>query len=199
MILGVTGGIGSGKSAATNQLQHLGITVVDADLCSRVVVEPGRPALQAIFSYFGEHLKLPDGNLDRAALRQIIFSKPEKKSWLEALLHPLIRTEIQTQLQSASAGGPYVVLSSPLLFETKQNELCDQVLVIDVDEATQRQRTVNRDGVSEEQVEAIMAAQLERKMRLDKSDYVIDNSGSLEQLHNALQQFHEALIQRKIS
>ncbi|MEQ3695919.1 MAG: dephospho-CoA kinase [Pseudomonadales bacterium] len=197
MILGVTGGIGSGKSAATDHLQQLGITVVDADLCSRVVVQPGRPALQAIFSHFGEHLKSADGSLDRAALRQLIFSDPTQKTWLEALLHPLIRDEIQTQLQSAD--GLYVVLSSPLLFETKQSELCDQVLVIDVDEATQRQRTLSRDGVSEEQVEAIMAAQMERKKRLDKADYVIDNSGSLEQLHNALQQFHEALIQRDVS
>ncbi|WP_298634460.1 dephospho-CoA kinase [uncultured Umboniibacter sp.] len=197
MILGVTGGIGSGKSAATDHLQQLGVTVVDADLCSRVVVQPGRPALQAIFSHFGERLKSADGSLDRAALRQLIFSDPEQKSWLEALLHPLIRNEIQTQLQNAD--GPYAVLSSPLLFETKQSELCDQVLVIDVDEATQRQRTLSRDGVSEKQVEAIMAAQLQRKKRLDKADYVIDNSGSLEQLHNALQQFHEALIPRDVS
>lgn len=197
MILGVTGGIGSGKSAATDHLHQLGVTIVDADVCARIVVEPGRPALEAIFSHFGEHLKAANGSLDRAALRQIIFSDPSQKAWLEALLHPLIREEIQSQLQDAK--GPYVVLSSPLLFETQQSELCDQVLVIDVDEVTQKQRTASRDGVSSDQVDAIMAAQLARKKRLDKADYVIDNSGTIEQLHNALQQFHEALIQREVS
>ena len=193
MILGITGGIGSGKSAATDYLQQLGITVVDADQCSRVVVEQGKPALAAIYSHFGDHLRSADGSLDRAALRALIFSNSENKQWLETLLHPLIRSEIERQLNSAD--GDYVILSSPLLFETKQNELCDYVLVIDVDEATQLTRASQRDGVDATQITAIMAAQQPRLQRLDNANFVIDNSGSVEQLHTALQQFHQEFLE----
>ena len=112
-VVGITGGIGSGKSAVTAHLENLGIDVVDADLAARVVVEPGQPALEAIAEHFGTHILLQDGHLDRAALRKIVFEDPQARTWLESVTHPAIRQEIESQLQSATS--PYVVLSSPLL------------------------------------------------------------------------------------
>ncbi|MEL7401638.1 MAG: dephospho-CoA kinase, partial [Pseudomonadota bacterium] len=128
LIVGLTGGIGSGKTAASDHFESLGITVVDADLASRVVVEKGRPALEQIANHFGSDFITDDGELNRARLREEIFASPEAKQWLETLLHPLIREEIQSQLQSAQSD--YVILVSPLLIETDQHLLADRVLLI---------------------------------------------------------------------
>ncbi|MFU8765598.1 MAG: dephospho-CoA kinase [Haliea sp.] len=116
MIIGITGGIGSGKSAVTDRFAQLGITVVDADLAARVVVTPGRPALQAIADHFGASILQADGSLDRAALRRIVFAEPAQRQWLEQLTHPLIGEEIRAQL--AASRSPYTILSSPLLLES---------------------------------------------------------------------------------
>ncbi len=178
--IGLTGGIGSGKSAVAACFEKLGITVVNADIASRRVVEPGMPALAEIAQHFGPDILLPDGQLDRAALRQRIFSDSEAKRWLEGLLHPLIGEWIRDQL--ASAPGPYVILESPLLLETSQHQRADRVLVVDVPESLQVERAMARDGNSEEQIRAIMASQMPRAERLARADDVIDNSGRLEGL-----------------
>ncbi len=192
LIIGVTGGIGSGKTAATDRFAEHGITVVDADLASRVIVEPGRPALTAIAKHFGADILLADGNLDRAALRHKVFADPEERAWLEQLTHPLIGEEIFSQL--AAANSPYAILSSPLLFETTQGELCEQVLLIDVPQSVQLARTMARDDNNEEQVKRIMAAQMSREDKYSRADYIIDNSADLVELYAAVDEYHRQFL-----
>lgn len=192
-VVGVTGGIGSGKTAATDCFHDLGIDIVDADLASRVVVEPGTPALRHIAEHFGSTILQADGTLDRAALRRIIFQDPAAKQWLEQLLHPLIGAEIRRQLQGASS--PYVVFVSPLLVETSQRAFCDRILVIDVPEDVQLQRTMTRDSNDAEQVRRIIASQASRAQRLELADDVIENTGSLEQLRAAVARLHARYLE----
>ena len=194
MIVGITGGIGSGKSAVTDRFAALGITVVDADLAARVIVEPGRPALDAIADHFGNHLLLADGHLDRAALRTLVFADEEQRKWLEQLTHPLIGEEIVAQL--AASPGPYTLLSSPLLLETSQKALTDLVVVVDVPEAVQLARTMARDNNDEGQVRRIMAAQMARGERLAQADIVIDNAKPLAALDEVVAQLHNQFLQR---
>lgn len=191
-VVGITGGIGSGKTAVSDLFAARGITVVDADLASRVVVEPGRPALASIREHFGDDVIQADGSLDRAALRQRVFADEAERRWLETLLHPLIGEEIRSGLENA--GSPYAVLVSPLLFEAGQVEMVNRVLVVDVPEALQVQRTAARDGNSEEQVRAIMAAQADRETRRSRADDVIVNDGSLEDLDQQVGQLHEQYL-----
>ena len=174
-VVAITGGIGSGKTTVANQFAALGIDVVDADLIAREVVEPGTPALTAIASHFGPGILDEQGRLDRRVLRERIFSDPAAKSWLNALLHPIIRSEMLRQC--AAASSPYCLLVVPLLVENRLTELADRVLVIDVDEATQIERTCRRDGVSREQAQAILASQASRSERLAMADDVLDNQG----------------------
>ena len=191
-VIGLTGGIGSGKTAVSDRFKALGITVVDADVASRVVVEPGRPALQAIAEHFGATILLADGQLNRAELRKRIFQDDNERLWLEALLHPLIRQEIKDGLNNASS--PYALLVSPLLIESGQSKFTNRVLVVDVPEALQLSRTVARDNNSEEQVKAIMAAQASREQRVRQADDVIVNDGSIAQLHEKVQALHEKYL-----
>lgn len=193
LVIGVTGGIGSGKTAATDRFQALGITVVDADLASRVVVEPGRPALQAIAEHFGPGVIAPDGTLDRRALREIVFANPEERQWLERLTHPLIGEEILRQIQASRS--PYTILASPLLLESGQSRLVNRVLVIDVPEELQVARTTVRDNTHAEGVKAIIAAQMKREERLARADDVIVNDGTLEDLHAAVDALHQHYLE----
>lgn len=188
LIVGITGGIGSGKTAVTDYLADLGITIIDADQAARVVVAPGTSALQAIAGHYGEQILQEDGSLDRRALRNIVFGDDEERRWLEALLHPLIRAEMLDQLSRSRS--PYSIIVSPLLLETDQHVLVDRVAVVDISVALQVQRTMERDGVERSQVEAVMKAQSSRRGRLEKADDVIDNSGSLDDLHRTLDQLH---------
>ncbi len=174
-VVGLTGGIGSGKSTVANAFAELGIELVDADLIAREVVEPGQPALQRIAEHFGPAVLNPDHSLDRAALRALIFDQPAERRWLEHLLHPLIRQLTVSRLQAARS--PYALLVSPLLLETDQHLLTDHILVVDVPEAVQIERTMARDGNSLDQVQSIIAAQCPRQQRLDRGQSVIDNSG----------------------
>ncbi len=192
LVVGITGGIGSGKSAVTDRLAQLGITIVDADVAARIVVEPGQPALTAIADHFGSGIIQQDGCLDRAALRKIVFEHPDERQWLESVTHPAIREEITRQLDSADS--PYVVLSSPLLLEASQNSFADLVVVVDVPESVQLERTMKRDDNNAELVHQIMAAQLNRDDRLGAADMVIDNSGSLENLYQQVDLLHEQLV-----
>ena len=187
-VVGLTGGIGSGKTAVSSRFEALGIAVVDADQASRTVVQPGQPALAAIAEHFGKGILAADGALDRAQLRQRIFADPAERDWLEKLLHPRIAIEIFSGLQAATT--PYVLLVSPLLLEARQDTLANRVLVVDVDESTQLARTMTRDANSEQQVRAIMAAQIGRDARLARADDLIRNEGSLADLHAQVDALH---------
>jgi len=193
-VVGITGGIGSGKSAVTSRLEQHGITVVDADVVAREVVEPGSPVLAAIAEHFGEHILQPNGALDRAALRKIVFETPAEREWLESVTHPAIREAIAAQLTAATS--PYVVLSSPLLLEAGQSAFAQHVVVVDVPEEVQLSRTCARDNNDEALVRNIMAAQLPRTERCARADEVIDNNGSLEALQQAVDALHERLLVR---
>ncbi len=192
-VIGLTGGIGSGKTAATDYLKTLGVTIVDADLASRVVVEPGKPALKAIADRFGSHVIAEDGSLDRRALREIVFAEPEALKALEGITHPAIGQELRNQI--AASKSPYTVLVSPLLFETSQKDLVHRTLVIDAPAELQVKRTMERDHVPEEQVAAIMKAQMERTKRLDQADDVVENHGSLDKLHEELDMLHRYYLE----
>lgn len=187
-ILGLTGGIGSGKSAAAQHFIDLGVHLVDADHAARWVVEPGRPALARIVEHFGDGVLQADGSLNRSALRGLIFENPEQRRWLEALLHPLIGAEIASYL--ARADSPYAILVSPLLVESGQSRLTQRVLVIDVPEALQIQRTMQRDGSSAEQVQAILKAQAERAERLRHADDVLVNDRDPAWLKQEVERLH---------
>ena len=191
-VVGITGGIGSGKSAVTDHLETLGITVVDADKVARVVVEPGTSGLAAITEHFGTDVLLANGGLDRAALRKIVFDNHSARKVLEEITHPRIRDEIIRQLSEASS--PYVVLSSPLLLESGQNTLADYVVVVDVPEEVQLKRTMARDDNSEALVQQIMAAQLDRQTRLSRADASIMNDTSLKELYERVEALHEELL-----
>ena len=192
-VVAITGGIGSGKTTVANQFAALGIEVVDADLIAREVVAPGTPALAAITSHFGPEILTEQGLLDRRVLRERIFSDPAAKSWLNALLHPIIRSEMLRQC--AAVSSPYCLLVVPLLVENRLTELADRVLVIDVDEATQIERTCRRDGVSREQAEAILASQANRSERLAMADDVLDNqSGTTETIRERILALHETYL-----
>lgn len=192
LTVGLTGGIGSGKSEVSRRFEALGITVADADIAARVVVEPGQPALKSISEKFGSSILSDDGSLNRALLRQKIFSQADDKAWLEALLHPLIAAEIQRQLDCAT--GPYRILSSPLLLETEQWRGVDRILVVDVDEETQVRRSCSRDSNSETQIRAIMAAQITRDDRLKPADDIIDNNGPIAALQQQIDRLHQQYL-----
>ncbi|HDU8491742.1 TPA: dephospho-CoA kinase [Aeromonas hydrophila] len=192
-VVAITGGIGSGKTTVANQFAELGIEVVDADIIARKVVEPGTPALAAIATHFGPEVITPNGQLDRRRLRERVFTDPQAKGWLNALLHPLIRTEMQRQC--AAARSPYCLLVVPLLVENRLTALANRVLVIDVDEATQIERTCRRDGVSHEQAQAILAAQASRAERLAAADDVLDNqNGTPEAIKSRILALHETYL-----
>ncbi|WP_303856286.1 dephospho-CoA kinase [Salinicola salarius] len=177
LIVGVTGGIGSGKSAVADAFGALGIGWVDADHVAREVVMPGEPALAAIVERYGPAILNDDGTLDRRALRARIFDDETERRWLERETHPRIRQRLLMHLERLrNAGAPYCLLVSPLLIESGQLELVDRVLVVDVPPEIQIQRTLARDGVDRRQVESILAAQLPRERRLAAADDVIDNS-----------------------
>ncbi|URN87690.1 MAG: dephospho-CoA kinase [Pseudomonas protegens] len=186
--LGLTGGIGSGKSAAAQHFIDLGVHVIDADHAARWVVEPGRPALEQIARHFGQGVLQADGQLDRAALRRLIFEVPEQRRWLEALLHPLIAEEIVSHL--ARAESPYAILVSPLLIESGQSRMTQRILVIDVPQQLQIERTLQRDQISEQQVQAILQAQASREERLRHADDVLVNDRDHAWLRSEVERLH---------
>ena len=194
LVVGITGGIGSGKSEATRRFEALGITVVDADVAARIIVEPGGSALAAIAQHFGSDIIAVDGTLDRAALRQRIFADDAERHWLERLTHPLIGEEIRNQLDASRSD--YSILSSPLLLETQQKNLVDCVVVVDVPEDVQLERATARDANSEDQIRRIMAAQMSREQRLEMADIVIDNSKPLAELDEIVSELHKEFLLR---
>ncbi|XES84950.1 dephospho-CoA kinase [Franconibacter pulveris] len=185
----LTGGIGSGKSTVADAFSRLGVTVIDADIIARQVVEPGQPALEAIATHFGQSILHPDGTLNRRALRERIFAKPEEKAWLNALLHPLIQQQTRTEI--AQATSPYVLWVVPLLVENQLHKRADRVLVVDVTPETQIQRTMLRDNVSREHAEQILAAQTTREARLTIADDVINNNGAPDATAADVERLHQ--------
>jgi len=189
LIIGLTGGIASGKTTVSNQFIEYGIDVIDADIVAREIVAPDSFALQKISSKFGNRVLLPTGELNRRTLRDIIFHDESDKTWLNKLLHPLIRQEIDTQLAHCTSN--YCLLVAPLLIENNMLSLVDRVLVIDVDEETQIQRTMMRDKCSNQQANAIVASQISRSKRLNAADDVIKNSGMINKLTNDIKTLHD--------
>ncbi|MBD8616382.1 dephospho-CoA kinase [Pseudomonas putida] len=187
-VLGLTGGIASGKSAAAQRFAELGVHVVDADQASRWVVEPGRPALAALVERYGAALLQADGSLDRGALRKVIFEDAQERRWVEALLHPLIAEEIARSL--ASATSPYAVFVSPLMVESGQYRITQRLLVVDAQEAVRVARTLLRDHTTPEQVQAILKAQASREQRLALADDVLVNDRDLAWLHSEVERLH---------
>lgn len=188
MIIGLTGGIGSGKSEVSRRFQALGITVIDSDEVARQVVEPGCPASQTIAAHFGKNILNANGTLNRAQLREIIFASAQEKIWLENLLHPIIREATIRQLGLAKSA--YVILTSPLLLETTQHEMVDRVLVVDADEELQLARASVRDKNNHEQIAKIMATQMPRVDRCAKADDIIHNHDDLAELEEQVKKLH---------
>ena len=188
LIVGLTGGIGSGKSAASQWFETQGINVVDADIAAREIVEKGQPALAQIQSAFGDWVLLESGELNRKALREHIFQHPFARQQLEEITHPAIRQSIIVQLEQANS--PYVILVSPLLFETNQHLLTQRTLLIDASIELQIPRASQRDGQSVEQIENIIQAQMPRDRKLDLADDIAINDGHLEHLYTQLQKLH---------
>ena len=192
-IVGLTGGIGSGKTAVSDYLHQQGICIVDADVVARVIVEPGKPAWSDIKEHFGDEVLLEDQTLNRPWLRQQVFADPEQRKALEKFTHPRIREEIIHQLQAADSA--YTILVSPLLIESGQYQLVERIVVVDIPEEVQVERTCSRDANDAEQVKRIIAAQISRKDRLAKADDVLDNSGDLEGLQNQAAELHQRLLE----
>ncbi|UTA48881.1 dephospho-CoA kinase [Simiduia sp. 21SJ11W-1] len=192
-VFGLTGGIGSGKSTAASAFRSHGITVVDADQVAREPVEPGSPALETIEEHFGPSILTASGQLNRPALRQIIFQNPAEKQWLENLLHPIIRALIIERLQAADA-GPYKILESPLLLETDQRTLVSGVILVDVSPELQIARASQRDNNTPAQIEAIVASQMPRDEKLALADYVLTNDGAPSALVEQVARLHTRLV-----
>ena len=192
-IVGLTGGIGSGKSTVTQFFINLGIDVVDADIVAREVVEPNSPALNAIKQHFGEDILLKDGTLNRPKLRSQVFANEEEKNWLNSLLHPLIRKAMLEQLQACES--KYCILVAPLLIENKLNKLVDSVLVIDIDEQTQVKRVLKRDASNKQEIKNIIASQISRPDRLTAADHIIDNQNKdLNCVKNQVDRLHQIFL-----
>lgn len=193
LIVGLTGGIGSGKSTVANLFIELGIEVVDADQVAREVVEPGESALAEIIKHFGEEVIDEGGYLKRSLLRDIIFNSEAEKLWLNNLLHPIIRQRMLDKL--AACNSQYAILEAPLLFENELNKYTNYNLVVDLPEAMQMQRAMLRDANSQEQIQAIMDAQLPRQERVKRGDFIIDNSATnMALLAEQVQSLHNKLL-----
>ncbi|EGQ8471059.1 MULTISPECIES: dephospho-CoA kinase [Vibrio] len=193
LVIGLTGGIASGKTTVANLFkQQFKIDIVDADIVAREVVEPGTPGLNAIIEHFGYDIVREDQTLDRAKLREKIFSNSDEKAWLNALLHPIIREKMIEDLQQVTS--EYALLVVPLLVENKLDSLCDRVLVVDVEPNTQISRTMKRDNVNEEQARAILASQASREQRLTLADDVVKNNPSDPDLLLQITDLHEKYL-----
>ncbi len=188
LVIGLTGGIGSGKSTVAKLFAEKGIPIIDTDQLAREVTLPGQPALKAIIDKFGDTILLPDKTLDRAQLRKQVFKDPLKRSWLEALLHPLIRAEAKRQIQLTKS--KYCIVVIPLLVETMPNPLIDRILVVDTTLEHQLHRAKARDSLSEQEIKNIIESQVSREQRLKAADDIILNDGTLDHLQQQVDQLH---------
>ena len=188
LVVGLTGGIGSGKTTVANGFSALGVPVIDTDQLARELVEPGQPALDEIITVFGKNCVTPDGQLKRACIRQQIYSDAALKSQLEDILHPKIRQRIKTLL--ADLREAYCIVVIPLLLETHQTDLVDRILVVDTPEKEQLTRVAARDSLSDNTVMAIMQSQADRNTRLQAADDIIVNDRDLESLTERILELH---------
>jgi dephospho-CoA kinase len=192
-VVGLTGGIGSGKSAAAERFAQHGIVVIDTDTIARELTGAHGSAMPTIRKHFGDEFITPDGTLNRDLMRQKVFSDPAAKKKLEAILHPMIRAESIKRIHEAKSA--YVILAVPLLFETGGYAgLINTTLVIDCDEAVQIRRTMSRSGMTQEQVRSVMAAQLPRAERLKHADHIIDNNGTIDDLSQQVDRLHKQYL-----
>jgi dephospho-CoA kinase len=190
--IGLTGGIASGKSTVAHRFVELRVPVIDADEAARAVVLPGRPGLAQVLEKFGPGVLAANGELDRRALRDVVFSNPAMRRQLEGILHPLIRAEMEQR--AAAAAGPYLVMAIPLLVEGGDTDRVDRILVVDLDEETQLKRLMVRDSMTAEQARPMIAAQASRGARLKAADDVIVNAGSVSELRRAVDQLHQRYV-----
>lgn len=186
--IGLTGGIASGKTTVAGMFAVLGVPVIDTDLLAREVVAPGTPGLAAVLDAFGPELRRADGSLDRRGLRTLAFASPERRRRLEAILHPLIITAMEAA--SRTAGGPYQVLVVPLLFESGLDRRVDRTLVVDCPEAIQRDRLRQRDDETDEGIERLLRAQMDRQSRLARADDIVRNRGQIEDTRQQVADLH---------
>ena len=192
-IVGLTGGIGSGKSVVSSIFVEYGIVVVDADIIARESVQRGSHCFEHIVNHFGRTILLENGELDRRQLRKIIFTDIAEKQWLESITHPIVRKKILDDIKNARS--VYCILSSPILLETTLFQLVNRILVIDLDESQQLQRASARDGSNIEDIRNIMASQISRPERLQRADDIIDNSGSLVHTQHQVAELHNQYLQ----
>lgn len=193
VIVGLTGGIGSGKSTAAKMFQDLGASFVDADDVAREVVQPGEQCLDAIAKHFGSSILHEDGSLNRAALREIVFTNPDERIWLEELTHPIIRERLLSHLKQAQ--GPYVLLVHPLLFEKQQDSLCAYTIALSVPRAIQIERVMQRDHNTLKQVERILATQLTDDERTQKANFILKNTSNNKDLSGRVIMLHKRLLE----
>jgi dephospho-CoA kinase len=193
LIIGLTGGIGSGKSTVARHFESLGVPVIDADIITRELVKPGQDALKEIVAHFGPDIIQTDGQLNRAWLRALIFDNPGERKVLENILHPRARESALRQL--AKLDTPYCILCVPLLIESGWNDMVHRILVIDLPRELQIQRTMDRDGIPENQVETIINTQIDRDSRLSAADDVIVNTGDTTTLLEQVDSLHQKYLQ----
>ncbi|HHF6556611.1 TPA: dephospho-CoA kinase [Haemophilus influenzae] len=197
-IVGLTGGIGSGKTTIANLFADLGVPLVDADVVAREVVAKGSPLLSKIVEHFGSQILTKQGELNRAALRERVFCNDEEKQWLNNLLHPAIRERMKQQLSEQTA--PYTLFVVPLLIENKLTALCDRILVVDVSPQTQLARSAQRDNNNFEQIQRIMNSQVSQQARLKWADDMINNDTDLAQnlphLQKKVLELHQFYLQQ---
>jgi dephospho-CoA kinase len=193
-VVGLTGGIASGKTTVANLFAEFGIELVDADVIAREVVAKGSTGLSAIVDHFGDEILLANGQLDRATLRNKVFNNETQRLWLNNLLHPMIRQKMLDQVQASTS--KYVIMVVPLLFENQLDSLVSTTLVVDISPELQISRTMQRDGVSQQQVEHILASQMSRQQRIDKANHIIDNQGDIELLRSQVTRLHQLFLQQ---
>lgn len=195
LLIGLTGGIASGKTLVSDYFSELGVPVIDADLLAREVVMPGSNGLTALTDYFTASILTSSGELDRAALRQIVFANPSDRKFLDKTLHPLIRALSDTRIEEArNDNHPYLIYAVPLLFETDQQERFNRIVVVDVPRSVQLTRLLERDGSDDSQANAILDAQASREDRLSIATDVIDNTKSIEYTHKQILDLHEKFL-----
>ena len=197
-VVGLTGGIGSGKTVASDRFKALGVPIIDTDIIARKVVEPGKPALTQLVDAFGDQILQKDGSLDRSVLREIAFSSPENKTQLDSITHPAIR--IETLKQTANADFPYCIVVVPLLSPNSGfGSFMQRVLAVSADKHTKVERVKTRSNLNEEEVLAIMNTQLNDKEREEFADDIIHNDGTIEDAHMAVDQLHEKYLELSLA
>jgi dephospho-CoA kinase len=194
MRVGLTGGIASGKSKVADLFAAHGVPIIDTDILARQLTEPGKPGLTAVVAAFGQEVLQPDGTLDRARLRSMVFADPAMRQRLDGILHPLILAAAMST--AAAAGGPYQIFAVPLLAETAFDKLMDRVLVVDCPVELQRQRLMSRDNESAKSADAMITAQTSREQRLKIADDVIVNDVTLQELKAAVERLHQQYLLR---